>query len=248
MPPWVRSLQQAGAAGASPSTAVRMLLPREATVSLEPGTADEPVFVAAVNPRGMGGALRTLIGRTPGERATHAGQTMVKLDPNLWVTALDGTFLVGNDLEAVGRAVERLRAPAAAAPRAPIDLGAPARRWDVTGTIGNRENALVKLLWKDEPAPDGVERARIGIDMATSDLLVGRVVVECDSPTTAAAAAAALRQRAAERAESLADKGLALRVTARTEGPRAVLDWEMSGLDAAVSAWVATSQQRRPPA
>jgi hypothetical protein len=91
-----------------------------------------------------------------------------------------------------------------------------------------------------------VRQARLGIDVASSDTTVGRVVVDCDSAEAASAAALALDRRAAERAEQLAPNGLALRATSRVDGNRAVLDWDLNGVDAAMAAWIARSQAHQP--
>ena len=59
----------------------------------------------------------------------------------------------------------------------------------------------------------------------------------------ASAAALALDRRAAEQASKLAEHGLGLRATSHVDGNRAVLDWNVTGIDAALAVWVAESQQ-----
>ena len=71
------------------------------------------------------------------------------------------------------------------------------------------------------------------------------VVVDCDSPEAASAAALALDRRAAERASELAKEGLALRASSHVDGTRAVLDWDLTGMDAAMTIWMAKNSH--PP-
>ena len=241
MPPWMRQMQQMGAAGGSPSTGLRMFLPRQATVSLEPSTEgrDEPAVVAALNPRGMTNLLHFVLARGNTLVGTHRGHDVLRLSDHAWGSLLGGTLLVSNEEEALHHGIDRVLDGDAAAAPPPPDLGQPAHEWDLTGTVDESDRELATVLWGDEPAPPGVRRALLGIDVATSDTTNGRVIVDCESPEAASEAALALDRRAAERAERLAEKGLALRATSRVDGARAVLDWDVSGVNNALTAWMA---------
>jgi hypothetical protein len=243
MPPWIRQMQQMGAAG-SPSAGLRMFLPRQATISLEPSTEgrDEPAVVAAVNPRGMTNLLHFVLARGNTLQGQHRGHDLLRLSDHAWGSLLGGTLLVSNEEEALRHGIDRVLdgTPTSAPP--PPDLGVPAHQWDLTGTVEGNETELATTLWGDEPPPPGVRRAMLGIDVATSDTTNGRVIVECDSPEAASGAALALDRRAAERAEELAEKGLGLRATSRVDGTRAVLDWDISGVNNALAAWIAKTQ------
>jgi len=237
---WIRQMQQMGAAG-SPSAGLRMFLPRQATVSLEPSTEgrDEPAVVAALNPRGMTNLLHFVLARGNTLVGQHRGHDVLRLSDHAWGSLLGGTLLVSNEEEALHHGIDRVLDGAASAAPPPPDLGQPAHQWDLTGTVDESDRELATVLWGDEPAPPGVRRALLGIDVATSDTTNGRVIVDCQSPEAASEAALALDRRAAERAERLAEKGLALRATSRVDGSRAVLDWDVSGVNNALVAWMA---------
>ncbi|HEV8630947.1 MAG TPA: hypothetical protein VGV61_11565, partial [Thermoanaerobaculia bacterium] len=243
MPPWVRSLQQSGAAG-SPSAGLRMMLPRQATVAVVlPGKDGEAGFVAAINPRGMTRLLYTILDRQQTRAGRYRGRDLLQLGAASWAALLDGTFLVASDEATLRRGMDRLLAGATTPPPPPPNLGAPARAWDLTGIIGGGDRRLEELLWGEGLSPRGAGQAAIGVDVATSDLTAGRIAVDCDSPAAAADAAVALQQRAGERAQRLAERGLVLRATSRVDGARAVLDWELSGVEEALATWVASSQE-----
>ncbi|HEV8242219.1 MAG TPA: hypothetical protein VGS57_22825 [Thermoanaerobaculia bacterium] len=250
LPPWIRQMQQMGAAG-SPSAGLRMFLPRQATISLEPSTEgrDEPAVVAAVNPRGMTNLLHFVLARGNTLQGQHRGHDLLRLNDRAWASLVGGTLLVANEEEALRHGIDRVLdgTPTSAPP--PPDLGAPVRQWDFTGTADGSEGKLAEILWGDEPAPPGVRRALLGIDVATSDVTNGRVIVDCTSPEAASEAALALDRHVAERSQELADKGLALRATSRVDGTRAVLDWDVSGVNNAITAWMTkTREQRYEPA
>lgn len=245
MPPWIRQMQQMGAAGAgSPSAGLRMFLPRQATISLEPSTEgrDEPAVVAALNPRGMTNLLHFVLARGNTLQGQHRGHDLLRLSDNAWASLLGGTLLVSNEEEALRHGIDRVLdgTPGSAPP--PADLGLPPHQWDLTGTVEGNETELATTLWGDEPPPPGVRRALLGIDVATSDTTNGRVIVDCESPEAASEAALALDRRAAERAEHLAEKGLALRAKSRVDGSRAVLDWDVSGINNALAVWMEKTQ------
>lgn len=248
MPPWLRQLQQMGQAGNSPSVGFRMLLPRKATVSLEPSTEgrDEPAVVAAVNPRGLTKLIQTVLSSSNESAGSYRRHEVLRLGERGWASLVDGTFLVASEEQALHAGIDRMLDGGAGPPPTPTDLGLPSRPWDVAGVVDDQNDELSRLLWGDGSTPVGVRQARIGVDVASSDSTVGRVVVDCDSPEAAAAAALALDQRAAERASHLAEQGLALRATSRVDGERAVLDWDLSGVDAAIAVWMAKSQAPPP--
>jgi hypothetical protein len=248
MPPWVRQLQQMGQAGGSPSSSFRMMLPKQATISLEPSSAgDGTAVVAAINPRGMTGFFKLLLSRADNEAGSHRGHDVMRLGKGAWVSLVGGTWLFASEEEALRHGIDRFLDGGAAGAPVATDLGAPSRPWDVTGTVDQSDDELAQAIWGETLAPQGVRRALIGIDVATSDTTQGRVVVDCDSAESAAAAAVALDQRASERARELAEKGLALRAATRVDGSRAVIDWDLTGVDAAIAVWVAQSQQGRSP-
>ena len=218
LPPWLASMQRASAAGSSPSTGFRLLLPREATVSLEPSAdGGTEAVVVAFNPRGM---TRLLALALKGE-------------------GVDGTFVFASEEAALRDAVDRLEAGVAATTAgAPADLGRPVRPWDVTGAVSNADGGVDRLLWDAGEAPPGMRRASFGVDLATGDQVAGRVVADCDSPAAAEGVLRALHAKLAEEARDLAARDLELRAAFRTEEARAILDWEVHGLDAAVTRWV----------
>jgi hypothetical protein len=243
-PEWVRQMQQMSAASGSPTTGFRMFLPRQATVSLEPSTEgrDGPAVVAALNPRGFTRMLHFFLARGDTLAGKHRGHDVLRLSDDAWGSLVGGTLLVSNEEQALHRGIDRfLDGPAAAAP-APVNLGLPSRPWDLTGSIDERDEGFARVLWGDEPAPIGVRRAALGVDVATSDRTSGRVALDCESAEAAAAALVALDRRVAERAQRLAERGMQLRAASRVEGSRAVVDWEVTGVDAAMSAWLATSE------
>jgi hypothetical protein len=244
MPPWMRQMQQMGSAASSPSAGFRMLLPRQATVSLEPSTEgrDDPAVLAAVNPRGMTQLFHMMIARTNTVTGRHRGHELIRLGNDAWATVVGGTWLFSSEEGVLRQGIDRLLDGGPAAPATPANLGLPSRPWDVTGVVEERDAELAHALWGDEPAPDGVRRALLGVDVATSDATSGRVVVECDSAQSAETVALALDRRAAERASELAGDGLALRASSRVDGARAVLDWELSGIDAALAVWMAQQE------
>ncbi|HXT21880.1 MAG TPA: hypothetical protein VN923_14100 [Thermoanaerobaculia bacterium] len=248
MPPWLRQMQQMGAAsGGSPSSGLRMFLPRQATISLEPSIEgrEGPAVVAALNPRGLTNVLHFVLARGDTLVGEHRGHDLLKLGNRSWGSLVGGTLLVSNEEEALRHGIDRVLDGSKAAPPPPTDLGQPSRSWDLTGTVDGNETELSTTLWGEEPPPAGVRRALLGVDVATSDVTNGRVVVDCDSPEAAQAAALALDRRAAERAEKLAEKGLALRATSRVDGSRAVLDWDVRGVDAAIAVWMAQQHDYR---
>ena len=87
-----------------------------------------------------------------------------------------------------------------------------------------------------------MRRAQVGVDVTTSDRTQGRVVVDCESAEAAAAALVALERRVAERAQRLAENGMQLRTAGRVEAARAVVDWEVTGVDEAIADWVASQE------
>jgi hypothetical protein len=98
---------------------------------------------------------------------------------------------------------------------------------------------LAELLYGESRETPGMRRALLGVDVASRDLAAGRVVVECADRDAQAVALHALEARAAGIAAELAESGLELRSAVRTDRGRAVLDWEVHGLAAATSAWIA---------
>ena len=239
LPPWMRHLQQAGAAGASPSTGLRMLLPRQATFSIEqaPG-GGEPAVVAAFNPRGLTRLFRSMM---PDEAVagTHREREIVRFAGDSWASFVDGTVLVSSEEAALRGAIDRLLDGDGAPPAPAPDLGAPARGWDLAGAVDDRGDMLAQVVYGEQRETPGLERALLGIDVTSRDLAAGRVVVECRDRDAQAVALQALEARAAGFAAELAPMGLELRSAVRSEGDRAVLDWEVHGLAAATSAWIA---------
>jgi hypothetical protein len=237
MPPWMRQLQRAN--GGSPSTGLRMLLPRQATFTLEqPGAAGEAPWIVAFNPRGLTRLFHTFL---PDEAVTgtHRGYELVSFATDSHAALVDGTILVSSDEAALRAGIDRLLDGEAVPPPPPPDLGTPVRGWDLAGTVDNRQGTLSALLFDGRTEVPGVERALVGLDVASRDLAAGRVVVECSDRDAVALAVEALHRRAGERAAALAGQQLELRSAVRTEGNRAVLDWEVHGLAAAASRWLA---------
>jgi hypothetical protein len=247
-PPWLRQLQQAGSYSGSPSTGLRMLLPRQATLAIEPPVdGEDPAWIVAFNPRGLTRVFRTLM---PSQTAvgTHRGHELLSFGVDSFGAIVDGTVLVSNEEAALRGAIDRLLAGEATPPPPPPDLGTPVRGWDLAGTVDNRSGLLGELLYgesREAPVP-GVVRALVGVDAASRDLAAGRVVVVCSDGDAVAVALEALRARAAERAEALAANGLDLRSAVRSDGERAVLDWEIHGLAGATSRWVAENVESSP--
>jgi hypothetical protein len=241
-PQWVRQMQQMSAAsGGSPSASLRMFLPRQATISLEPSAegSEDPAVVAALNPRGFTKVLHFMMARGDNLVGEHRGHDVLQLSPTAWASLVGGTLLVASEEKALYRGIDRFLDGRAAAPPPPVDLGLPSRPWDLTGALDEGYEGAEELLWGDEPAPLGVKRSVLGVDVATSDRTNGRVALECESAEAAAAALVVLDRRVAERAQRLAQRGMELRAASRVEGNRAVVDWELTGVDAAVAAWLA---------
>ena len=239
LPPWMRQLQQAGAAGTSPSVGLRMLLPRQATFAIEePVDGGEPALVVAFNPRGLTRVFRTFM---PDEAVagTHRGHELVSFAGDSYAALVDGTVLMANEEGALRAGIDRLLDGEAAPPSPPPDLGAPARGWDLAGAVDDRGGMLAELLYGESRETPGLRRALLGLDVASRDLATGRVVVECADRDAQAAALHALEARAAALAAELAGSGLELRSAVRADRGRAVLDLEVHGLAAATSAWIA---------
>jgi hypothetical protein len=246
MPPWLRQMQQMGQAGSSPSAGLRMFLPRKATVSLEPSTtgSDQPAVVVALNPRGLTRLIDTIMSRGDSVEGEHRGHEVLRVGAGAWASVLEGTILIASEEPALRAGIDRMLAGGGAVAAAPApDLGLPKRPWDLSGIVEGDDDELAHVLWGDEPPPQGVTQAHFGFDVATRDTAVGRVVVDCESPAVAEAAALALDRRALERSASLAGRGLALRATSRIDGSRAVLDWDLSGIDTALAGWIAEVEE-----
>jgi hypothetical protein len=244
MPPWMRQLQQFGQAGSSPSAGFRMMLPRQATFALEESaTGDEPAVVVALNPRGLTRMLRAML---PDEavHGTHRGSELMRLSEDGYGALVDGTFLFASEEAALRGGIDRLLDRGGSPPAPPPDLGAPARDWDLTGTLGNRHGTLAEMLLGAERQVPGLQRALVGLDLADRDLLAGRVVVECSGPEATDAAIAGLEAKAAELAAKVADDGLVVRRAVRRDPRGAVLEWEIHGLADATTRWVAAAESR----
>jgi hypothetical protein len=247
LPPWMRQLQQAGQAGSSPSAGLRMMLPRQATFSLEePADGGEPAVLVAVNPRGLTRLLRTLL---PDEAISgeHRGQRLMSFSDDGYGALVDGTFLFASEEPALRGGIDRLLDRGAAPPPRPVELGAPARAWDLTGTVDNARGTLAELLLGYRRQVPGLRRALVGVDLADRDLMTGRVVVECSGAEVTEAAIAGLEAQVAEQAAELAEKGLELRSAVRRDPRGAVLDWELHGLAAAVTRWAEEAGDRADP-
>jgi hypothetical protein len=249
MPAWLAGMQRAGAAQSSPSAGFRLLLPREATITLEPSAEAEDGYaiVAALNPRGMTQLLRLMLGSSE-ETRRYRSHELTRVDTDGWATVAGGTFLFATELDALKLALDRLEERGSVATGPPVVLGAPERAWDVTGAVDNDNGAVDEFLWDGVAPPAGLERATFGVDLATADVMTGRLLADCASPAHADAMLRALHAKLAEEARELAAKDLELRAAFRTEGARAVLDWEVSGLAGAVSRWIATAGQGGAPA
>jgi hypothetical protein len=246
MPPWLAGLQRAGAGGASPSTGIRMMLPREATVSFEPSaTGGDPEVVVAVNARGLTRLLDMML--TDGVVGSHRGHEIARIDDDGWGAFAGGTFLFATEEAALRAAIDRLedQGTVAATPARSADLGSPHRGWDVTGFVSNDDGAVEGLLWEDGGAPPGILETSFGVDLETGDRAAGRVVADCESE---AAAMRALHDRMLGEARDLDARGLELLAGVRTEGKRAFLDWQVDGIAGAVAAWVASNGAAGPMA
>lgn len=247
MPPWMAELQRAGAAGSSPSTGFRMLLPREATISLETtAAAAEPAIVLALNPRGLTRLIGMMLAGSVA--STHAGHQLARLDDDGWAALVGGTFLFATEEEALRTAVDRVLAHGAVTAAPPVDLATPARTWDLTGVVDNADGEVERLLWDPGAAPAGIRRASFGLDLETADRLSGRLVADCGSPAEAAAVLRALHARLIDHARDIHADGLELLAGVRTDGSRAVVDWEVHGLAAAATAWIRDSGGPLEPA
>jgi hypothetical protein len=238
LPPWMAEMQRFGSRTSSPSAGFRLLLPREATVSLETSREGrDGAVIVAFNPRGMTRLLRLMMS---GSSATghYRGHGVGRLGDGAWASLVDGTIVFATEESALRAGIDRL-AEGGVAPAGPaVDLGSPSRSWDVTGTVANGDGGAERLLWDDREAPAGILHAAFGVDLATGDLLAGRVVAACESPAAAERTLEALRARLVEKARELAARGLELRAALRTEETRAILDWEVHGIDAAITRWV----------
>jgi hypothetical protein len=247
MPPWMRQLQQYGQAGSSPSAGFRMMLPRQATFALEESdTGDEPAVVVALNPRGLTRMLRAML-PDDAVHGTHRGAELMRFSDDGYGALVDGTFLFASEELALRGAIDRLHDRSAAPPPPPADLGAPARDWDLTGSVANRHGTLAEMLLGEERQVPGLHRALVGLDLADRDLLAGRVVVECSGPEATEAAVAGLEAKVAELATRLADDGLVVRRAVRRDPRGVVLDLEVHGLADATTRWVAEAESRDEP-
>ena len=237
MPPWMAELQRASAAGSSPSTGFRMLLPREATISLEATAATaDPAVVLALNPRGLTRLFGMMLaGNVAG---SHGGHDLARLDDDGWAALVGGTFLFATEEEALRAAIDRVVTHGAVTAAPPVDLATPARTWDLTGVVDNGGGEVERLLWDVGGAPAGIRRASFGLDLETADRVAGRLVADCGSPEEAAVVLRALHARLIEAAGDLGADGLELLAGVRTDGSRAVVDWEVHGLAAATTTWI----------
>jgi hypothetical protein len=239
LPPWMRQLQQAGQAGSSPSAGLRMMLPRQATFSLEePADGGEPALLVAVNPRGLTRLLRTML---PDDAIhdEHRGQRLMRFSDDGYGALVDGTFLFASEEPALRGGIDRLLDRSGSPPPDPVELGAPSRAWDLTGTVDNSRGTLAEVLLGERREVPGMRRALVGVDLADRDLMTGRVVVECSGPEAAEAAIAGLAALVEKHGAELAEHGLELRSVGRRDPRGAVLDWELHGFAAAVTHWAA---------
>jgi hypothetical protein len=239
MPPWLAEMQRASARTSSPSSGFRMLLPREATIAVEQLPGGDAAPVVALNARGLTRLFDILLRQGEQAAGSHRDHALARLGAEAWGAMVGGTFVFATEEAALRAGIDRLLDGEAAPAAARVELPGSPRDWDVTGVMANDDGTVDRFLWEDGGAPEGLRRASFGVDLATGDMLAGRLVADCESAAAADETLRALHDKLAEEAPELAARSLELRAAFRAEESRAIVDWEVHGLAEAVARWVA---------
>jgi len=270
LPAWLEALQSWQAKQQSQNMA--LWLPSEGTLSLERGPADEPARpVVALNfrrfIRPMAFMFEQLAKRDPKVRVQrHAGHEVISFPHGGGLCFADSTLLFAERVEALFPVLDRLGQPPSAAPLLG-DLQRLSDRWDLAGSLPNRDAAatlLAALLHAARPAPaadqgddeqepladDGrdallaAESLRFGLDVRSADELQGMLDATYTDADAAQAAQAALAAALLELQRKAVAADLRLTVTPRSEGRELRLEAQLSGVEAAISRWLADTTAR----
>ncbi|HVS15587.1 MAG TPA: hypothetical protein VMV46_16805 [Thermoanaerobaculia bacterium] len=245
-PDWYRDLEPMRWAGGSPSAGLRLLLPREATLSLDAVAGEEPALVAALNPRGLVRVLRMIVRASADESRIrrHRGHQIVPFEEGGGMALVDGTVLLTDREQSLESAIDRLLD--GGSDRAIATDAAPAGGpWDLSGAVSDR-GAVGDLLagaGGDVRPFAGAHRAALGFDVVSHQTLRGAVVVDCDARDAAVRVAQGLRERMADRASALAAAGGELRGAVRAMGSRVEVEWQAQGIDHALVEWLRLRQE-----
>jgi hypothetical protein len=233
-----------------------VMLPREATVSLEPvpGRAQPQAvgaanFVRFVRPVAFG---MVRAASANGRVVPHRGYEVISARGGFGFCFAGGTFLFAQQsgsLPAVIDDIESGRAVPALPPPVEGD-------WDVHGTLRDPLAARAFAAWllprdedpsRLEPAFAGLESVRFGWDVETADSMDATVALDYADARAASEARDALDAALAARQAEATAEGVELTTAALTRERSVVLVGAATGLERALERWIAAAAARRRP-
>lgn len=231
LPKWMRDMQAAQA-----RQGITQWLPREATLTFEPGADGDFGMSAAVNPRGMvlpfRLALMPALSREKDATVSrHGRHQLIAFRKSGALCFMDGTIVWAADAERLRAALDRLERAISKGAPSPDPARALAGVWDVSGWFdrplaataravalaerGEAVGTAIGLGDEREP-PAGLRGLRFGIDLRSRSDAEAALDVAFASVEDAAAAeprlTAALRRRVEQ------EPGLTARLTPTVEG------------------------------
>jgi hypothetical protein len=256
VPPWVQRLREWQLAQSRNN--LGMWVPREVTLSLEPGAEEgEARAVAAINFHGLVRPVGALVGRLlKKERGTrvvpHGDHEVLVVSDRAALCFAEGTLLFGSDAGSLVAVLDRWGRGAAAAPPLPAAVRDLAGRFDVYGALERPEEARAFLgLFtsslrqpldpeRGRPWIDGLERVRFALDVRSSDEVQALAELVYESPESARKARDGLVEMMSDLRQRAVDNGLTLKGgPARTEGALVKVDLELLGIRAGLRRWSA---------
>jgi hypothetical protein len=255
LPAWIRNLQAQQA-----REGVGQWLPREATVSMEPGADGWVRIVMAANMRGFVQPIRLgvtqALKKDKETRITHhGGHEVLSFGGHSSVTFMDGTLVFAYHAGAMTQAIDRLSASAAATPAPDRGL---AGTWDVSGWL-RQEPTMITLNWlaqveeEDGPPersplptpPAGLTALRFGLDVQSAEQAQLSAELEFESAEAAVAARQWVADLIAFRIGRLRSWGLTVSSTESAEGARIRYDLALAGLETTFGRMVAEEGRAR---
>lgn len=190
------------------ATIVRMLLPREGTLSFEPVAGrEEPAAVLALNLRGMTKLVRALVEADRDTAEVYRGVTLARSEEGEAVFAMvDGTLLIAGDPTVTKTAIDRLLDGATRGVERRLRvLGEPEGPSLFLGSVDTEGGLLARSLETEaeeqdsEPSVDPrsletVDRLEISVDSLSGDAILARVGLATRSGPEAEEAAAAMAE------------------------------------------------------
>ena len=190
---------------------LRMLLPKEGTLSFEPvPDQEEPAAVLALNIRGMTKLLRALVEADRDTSEVYRGVTLARAEGgDAFFAMVDGTLLIADERTAARTGVDRLLDGTSQEMHQRLQiLEEPEGRSLFLGSMDTEEGLLARSLQAesgegeareappsvDPEALEAVERLEISVDSLSGDAIVGRVGLAAGSPLEAEEAASAMAE------------------------------------------------------